>query len=161
CVITGNTAAGDFGGGGINARNTTTVNLLRCQITNNNATDNDGGGLVLYGNFTIDGCTISGNTCGNSGGGVYVELKNRTPELGVVRNSTISGNTTTGGGGGGLYLYVEDNDSILIENCTISGNKATGDAGGVFGNVDGTASVTIRSSTIAFNQAGTDGTGNG
>src|SRR5262249_55377986 len=43
----------------------------------------------------------------------------------------------------------------------ISGNRAASNGGGLYVSLSATASVTIRSSTIAFNQAGTAGTGDG
>ena len=115
---------------------------------------------------------ISGNTAGESAGGFLLYDAYETDPSEdydgrfTMRDTTISGNTA-GEHGGGVLLYEIEN-TVLIENSTISGNTAdadtldaiAGNGGGLalyyvaVGGLD-TGSVTIDSSTIANNTTGT------
>src|SRR6266545_1535721 len=78
-------------------------------------------GLGLY--VSIVNSTISGNSAGTSGGGIYGE---GLDDLSIV-NSTISGNSA-GTSGGGIYNV---NSSLHVANSTITGNSA-GSGGGIY-----------------------------
>ena len=105
---------------------------------------------------TISGCTISGNSTRNSGGGIH--------NAGgvILANSTISGNqvaplngTAVGGG-----IYVVGNRTTNLSNCTIAFNTASS-GGGILAdaNDNGLPSANLLGNTlIALNtaSAGTD-----
>jgi hypothetical protein len=138
-----------------------TVTISGLTVTNGfiNA---QGGGILVAGGFppdistlTVTNSTISGNSAGGGGGGIYNSEGTVT-----LTNSTISGNQTKDGGG----IYNDGNSSIFINgggilnrgivtltNSTISGNSAYSVAGGGIYN-DG-ASVTLVNTTISGNQA--------
>jgi hypothetical protein len=176
--VTGNTAAS---GGGVSADSSTTITgstisgndatadggglfqsggtlaLHNSKVSGNDA-EQEGGGLFL-GNCRIDlqSSTVSGNSAA-FGGGVYVFQDD--PTLGALFfGSTISGNVSQTSGGG---LFLAGVGGLLetseIRNCTVSGNQAQEDGGGIMA-----VSLPLRAqnSTIAFNWAGTDGTGAG
>jgi fibronectin-binding autotransporter adhesin len=97
--------------------------------------------------LSLTRCTVSGNICVLSGGGLYVPSATLN-----VTDSTISGNTVTGSvGGGGIFTYT---GTINITNSTISGNAASGalvlGGGGI--RVSG-GTLTIDNSTITGNSA--------
>lgn len=131
-------------------------------------TTGDGAALLMFNDtVTLDGVIISNNTSGSEGGGIAVA--NAVDPSGgagvlIVRNSTISGNTsngvpppsTTAYGGAGGGIYFSNGGSLLMENSTISGNTSTNFNGGglyLYG-VVGPVGVTIRNSTISGNTAG-------
>jgi len=71
----------------------------------------------------ITNCTISSNTAGFEGGGIFC-FHSSPP----ITNCTISGNTTKYFGGG---IFCFSSSSPIITNCTISGNTAGGNGGGI------------------------------
>jgi hypothetical protein len=88
----------------------------------------DGGGILVLNNSdtVIDQVAITGNSAieGNSqGGGIYTY----THGVLIIRDSTISDNTTTGSGGGFFQSGTEGPD--IIERTTISGNSALAGGG--------------------------------
>ena len=72
-TISGNTALTTDGGGVLVANNTVgTVNFSGTTKIQNNTANRHGGGIIICKNSTISGATISGNTTTNyNGGGVY------------------------------------------------------------------------------------------
>jgi predicted outer membrane repeat protein len=96
-------------------------------ITGNTAGD-DGGGIYNTGTLTINGATVGGTTAGAanhaaSGGGIY----NSNLVKNTSSNVTIQGNTATEDGGG-----IYSNSTFSITTGTISGNSATNRGGGVW-----------------------------
>ena len=72
--ITGNTSFDKddpTGGGGLFNAEGATATLTDVTVTGNQAKSKGGGGICNYGTMTLDGCTITGNTCGKNGGGIY------------------------------------------------------------------------------------------
>jgi CSLREA domain-containing protein len=125
-------------------------------------------GLVRFENLTVR----EGETT-EDGGAIYVRsLAQLTLVESVVRNSK-----STGGGGGGIYIQVSatvliqrsaiinntatstgggilNNNQLIVENSTISGNDSSGTiGGGIYNNGD----TTLRNATIAFNTSGQGG----
>ena len=92
--------------------------VVQNSLIRNNDADNNGGAFRAYGELTVVGSTLSGNTAG--GGGAI------SPNVDVtVRNSTIEGNT---GGGGGIQ---GSSGTVTIVNSTLANNgsfNVTGDA---------------------------------
>jgi parallel beta-helix repeat protein len=79
-----------------------------------------GSGVVVFGTFTMNGGTISGNTAsGNSGGGVHVY------ETFTMNGGTISGNTAISGGGVSAF------GTFTMNGGTISSNTASSSGGGM------------------------------
>jgi CSLREA domain-containing protein len=149
CVIEANTAG--FGGGirtqhpdGIGV-----VTIRRTSIRNNTSTSSGGAGIDSFSTFVMEDSTVSGNTA-NAAGGVGGIYENRAL---TVRRSTIADNHSAGGIGGIFAV----NDTLSLENVTISGNTATGTQQGVsvggvaVGDSANGADVTIHFSTITNN----------
>lgn len=105
------------------------VTLRHCRIENCQLPDRDGSGIharSLGGNqldLLIDECTISGNT-GGQGAGMHLDLLFGTANV-TIRNTTIFGNTSTSIGGA---VRVYRGDSVVFQNCTVSGNSGPSNA---------------------------------
>jgi Galactose oxidase, central domain len=105
------------------------MTLTNCSV-DGNACNGSGGGILNSGTLTVTNSTISGNTAGH-GGGI-----SSTGTL-TMTNSTITGNTTIttgphgfqGGYGGGLNVF---GSTVLISD-TISANQAQWSGGGIIG----------------------------
>ena len=85
--------------------------------------------------------TISGNTAGGSGGGVYGSVS--------LFESTLSGNTAHGGSGGGIY----NDNTTVVSNSTVSNNTSTANnafGGGIY---NGGGTLYVVNSTISGNTA--------
>jgi hypothetical protein len=114
CSITGNTATGINGGGGIFNGGDFTAEVS--DISNNSAID--GGGVNTGGNFTMIGATIDGNTASNVGGGIYMRFG---ASVLLQEGSTITGNTATAVGGG-VYKTVPGDALTINDTSSITGN---------------------------------------
>lgn len=161
-TISGSTAFGDhptngtaaYGGGAFSYG----VNILDSTIAGNSAigTDNAplshweiaGGLFVARNGGSIERTTFSDNFAIRFAGALTQE-----GDL-VLRNSTISRNSTAQDDGGGIR--VRQGTSVLIENSTITGNHA-GSRGGGISFIDNALPSTIRSTIIAGNSAGGSG----
>jgi hypothetical protein len=139
-LITGNVASvgveGGGDGGGVWAR------------------DSNGDGMTV----TILDSTISGNTAGHDGGGVFFD---HVTGAVIVQNSTLSGNYA-GAEGGGLALYSLYGGSLAILETTIASNTAVGTGGGAFtqaGPVLVGNSIAADNTAAIDNDLGTSGTG--
>ena len=154
-VVTGNSAIAAGGtsplGGGIaiNA-NTVTFQATNVTISNNNAFNNNGGGLYNTAASTLTNVTISGNKAGNcvnaaSGGGI----RNTGSGNLTLKNVTISGNCSTGSGGGVSLA----GNSATLNNVTIASNNVNTGTGGLDGGSSNTAPV-VSNSIIAGNTSG-------
>lgn len=104
----------------------------------------------------IFGSTISGNSAAvDSVGAIEVE---RYGEGGffTIDSTTISGNTLTGESedddAGALFIYIEEDSHMMIENSTISNNEADGPVVEVYSE-ERYASFTMRNSTMSGNTA--------
>ena len=110
-----------YGGAGIRASGSS-VYLLASTVRNNTAgatgVDSKGGGIsVLDGYLMIDSSSISSNSSGNLGGGMYLP---RT-KLAMV-NSTISGNKSSASGAEGFFIFTDEPLISVINNSTINDN---------------------------------------
>ena len=123
-------------------------------VTGNTATY--GGGVYVYGTFTMNGGTISGNQSSSSsyysshgvtygGGGVYVDGGTFTMSSGEISGNTCSNSSNNYSDGGGVYV---DSGTFIMSGGTISGNTLTGnwgrgggvyvDSSGIFNKTGGT-----------------------
>lgn len=159
------------GGGGVwvkdNGSNIGNFAMYGGTICNNTykGIGNCGGGGVYAsgtGDFIIQGGTITGNQCsyngtstsnGASGGGLYISDVHSKLR---IENSTISNNTCDGDGGG---IFIINNVTGSITNCTISNNSATGASSKGGGLAFDTATVTITGGSITDNKTAGNGGG--
>ncbi len=121
CLISGNRAAGPFGGYGGGIGGPGQITVTGSTVTGNEATD--GGGINAQSVTVIEGSTISNNTAtgaGNTSGGIDFWGISLT-----VTNSTISGNVATGTNAtsGGMWI---GGDEATVVNSTITNNSASG-----------------------------------
>jgi hypothetical protein len=107
------------------------------------------GGGALAGGFYSYYSTIDGNSATSSGGRGGAIYSNGSA---VLKNSTVSNNTTDGNIGG-LDLYGGDyvSKTLTVTNSTISGNSGGNLMGGMYADA---GTVDIFNTTIAFNTAG-------
>jgi CSLREA domain-containing protein len=140
------TFTGGRGSGTAGIYSNATLTLTDVAVTGNVATSFAAAGVYneSAGNLTIERSTISGNSAGTIGGGVY------NLNVLTITNSTISGNTANTSGSnweaGGVYT----NGTATIVNSTIAGNTAHR-GGGLAVQVGSTAFV--RNTIVAQNTA--------
>jgi len=119
----------NFTGGGITFIDSS-PSLENVTITGNSA-GWGGGGIYCYVNSSpsLENVTITCNSASSYGGGIYCYV-NSSPSL---ENVTITGNSASNGGG--IYCY--NNSSPSLENVTITGNSASSyGGGGIYTNDD-------------------------
>lgn len=125
-----------------------------------NLTLNGGNGTV-----NVNNSTISGNTGGLNGGGLFVSNAgsiNTSPGTVNVTNSTISGNTVSANGGG--FAMEQPTAGVITTNfnfSTVANNRANNDntgteAGG--GIIRASGNLNLKNSIVADNSVGTGGT---
>ncbi len=141
CVIAGNHSP--YQGGGIGANgNVTLVNTVVRDNTVTSTNGGGGGGIVLLGyTLTLLNSSVTGNTSGTDGGGIYAYPNSAI----IMTNSTISGNRS-GINGGGIF-FDQSFQTLTGTNSTISGNSATGYGGGIYSQ----GSVLLTNATLAGN----------
>ena len=109
-----------------------------------------GGGVGVWGTFTMNGGEISGNDGGSGhGGGVAVHGGTFTMNGGTIKNN--QSNFPTGGGGGGGGVLVNSASTFTMNGGTISGNQTDGSGGGMA--MAYNATFTMNGGTISGNQA--------
>jgi hypothetical protein len=126
CIIVSNSTTTDFSattnGGGIFIANSGSLNLLDSLVANNVAANGEGGGIaVSQASFTINNSTISSNTAGSEGGGIY-SGGTTVPLTAEILHTTVTENfavqTATGGG-----LFTDRN--VDVANSIFAHNTAT------------------------------------
>ena len=80
-------------------------------------------------------CTLTGNTAGSSGGGIYTKCIDDIPSTVTIKGCTIKNNSATRYDGGGIYIG--DRCTVTLEDngttgCTVQGNWARYNGRGVF-----------------------------
>ena len=150
-------------GGGMAAQGQ--AELTNTTVLSNHAA-NSGGGLNNFSSIVngvqsklkITGGTVSQNTAGLSGGGI---IGSSTVEINGTTISSNQAGTIGLASGGGAAVFVSTTPGIttqlIMSGATVNGNSASGSGGGVAG----TGILTITSSAITNNNAGTTGSGNG
>ncbi len=104
--------------------------------------------------LTLTDCTVSGNSAGDRGGGLYTA----TPSTTTLTNCAVSGNSVSPyafGDGGGLAI----DGTAALTGCTISGDFCENDGGGVW--TGGSSTVTLTDCTISGDSASDTGDGGG
>ncbi|MDC3390559.1 leucine-rich repeat domain-containing protein, partial [Flavobacteriales bacterium] len=121
----------DYGGGGIymiassgwNEAEKHKLILSNLNIYNNNADNNQGGGVYTLGiNTDIINCTFSNNTSDNHGGAFYLQNSSS-----VISNCTFNNNSSETSGGA---FHVQSMDSVFVLSCHIFNNIANDRNGG-------------------------------
>jgi predicted outer membrane repeat protein len=128
-----------------------TENVISDSTFTDNSTVTTGGAIHCFAaGLSITGSTFSGNEALNTnsvpanGGGIFSTC---TID---VRNSTFSSNTAEDGGGA---FYQEGSRAATLEYVTIADNTADFGAG-IYNDGDGTSTLTIRKSIVAYNTKG-------
>ncbi len=158
-------------GAGMMAANTRANDTLYCSavtvdgavMADNKATAS-GGGFCISGQgtkCTVESVTVSGNSAGVSGGGVFLYRSEAD-----LRGGTIENNTSTKGGGG---IFCQGAQAALGQDLTLRKNTAGGNGGGVSAaratvTTDGKeenypSTVTVRGTQILSNTAKGNGGG--
>lgn len=129
--------------------------ILANVVIQNNAANDDGGGIRNDGTLTIINSTIHNNTSGGtsdtSGGGGLINTVGSTA---VIINSTFSNNTSGKNGGA-----IRNDGTMTIFGSTLSGNTANESGGAIVNTIDflsdppNPASLQIISSTITENDS--------
>ncbi|WP_071517079.1 calcium-binding protein [Geitlerinema sp. PCC 9228] len=161
-------------GGAIASASDGEITVLGSEFTNNSGI-NGGAINVVHTNLVVENSTFQNNqsTANGSnaetrgyGGAIYTD--GASPNDGgttagniIIRNSHFENNTGEGQGGG-AFLFVYDDDEMLVENSTFTGNEIAesprGDALGG-GLRAGNGKLTIRQTTFAENISGSQGGG--
>ncbi len=134
------------------------------KITNCTFTDNfaggTGGAILLHRcTAVIDNCVLAENSSGYYGGAIYSYDSSAT-----ITNSTISHNSADEEGGGIHYYSGNNEDSLTITNCIITGNSVKSQyarGGGIYFYLRDAwyDPLIITNSVIAGNSAGGQGGG--
>ncbi len=119
-VISGNRAAGSDGGG-LMIETSGLAMVLESTLADNRA-DANGGGLASSRFFRLVGSTVSGNSAGLAGGGLYYP-EELSPG---IAGATITANQA-GQSGGGIYAVVAPNPTVYeagLRGSIVAGNTA-------------------------------------
>ncbi|MBB3842153.1 hypothetical protein FHS57_006184 [Runella defluvii] len=144
--LTNGNSTDENGGGAIEATGAVTLNMTNCNITGNNSSGG-GAAMVLSGPTTLTNCNISDNTTTNTVGHAILFYP---PGNLTMTGCTVSNNTGNqggaavdlrGGAGGAM--------TVIITNCTISGNSR----GGII-TPSNECTITITNTTITNNSSG-------
>ncbi|MEQ1860992.1 MAG: Ig-like domain-containing protein, partial [Chthoniobacteraceae bacterium] len=169
-TIVNNTGVGFGGGIDVQGSGNQDVNISNTAITGNSlivvaggVTNTSGGGLDHSNNAarttTLTNVLIANNTSTGSATSLGGGVSHGSGVL-VIRNSTISGNSTTSDGGG---VYVTTDPTLTLINTTISNNRANSDnnasgTGGAIRKLAGAGTVTLQNTICDGNFRGTGAT---
>ncbi|MGA7238599.1 MAG: CSLREA domain-containing protein [Bryobacteraceae bacterium] len=145
-----NGEGGQGGGIFVAASGNANLTMSSTQVTGNTTTaaggdDAIGGGLLVNGNATLHRVTITGNTAGGDGGGIYADSNSLT-----IDQTSIISNNTAGGNGGGLWFSSVSGEPASLSEVTMMGNSAAS-GGGVYINSGNSAAFTMRFGRLANN----------
>ena len=144
-TIDDNSAAGPFGGGGIQSQAATNT-ITGSFIEDNDATDpggTSGGGGINAAAISLTNSAVNGNTTQSSSGGGGITSSSGTV---TVTNSEVSDNLAPLGLGGGIR---KGGGALNLTNALVDANDARAGGGGI-ANLGGTT-ATIASSVVANN----------
>ncbi len=144
CVISGNGARDNFGGGGVFLYSAGLVTIEDCTFHDNWTYGAGGAVRCAYTDAIITGCRVENNRAGSYGGGIDLYGGDA-----AVTNCIIKSNVAAKGAGG---IQCALPDSPTITNCTITDNRAPANGGGIF--CDDNNSPTITNSIIYGNTGG-------
>ncbi|MFL5327609.1 MAG: beta strand repeat-containing protein [Gemmataceae bacterium] len=150
CIVTSNSASSS--GGALSIAGAPTVTIDNSTFSSNVAVSGGGVNMFQGGSLTVTGCTFNTNSTTTSDGGAL--FLNGTFTTAAIRNSTLSGNVASSDGGA-IALGTTMAGNLGVQNCTIASNVATNNNGGGIARTGGTATITLVSSIIFSNNAGT------
>ncbi|HZY84357.1 MAG TPA: hypothetical protein VFE78_05975, partial [Gemmataceae bacterium] len=162
-VIANNAATAD--GGGVAMENTVSVPwtlTVNASVISGNHAGDAGGGIDTDGSgkvFINAGTVITGNSCVNQGGGVWLDAIQvgtvfQTATLSVT-GATVSNNYAGGQGGG---IGNAGNGAVTIAHSTLSGNTSLMTGGG-FGDENAQDTLAVTNSLFVSNSASIFGGG--
>lgn len=132
----------------------TTVEMNDLTITDGSALSSSrGGGILTFGNLTLNRVRVTRNSSDERGGGLY--FANGTSQ---INDSLIDANTSVTSGGGVFLDGGSATVVVTLNNSTLSGNSAAGFGGGLIVLGPG-ATATLNHVTAANNQADSDNVG--
>jgi hypothetical protein len=163
-TLTGGRTTGSDPGGAIDIQvRDGNVAISDCVIDGNTAAGSVGGAIAINadnGSLSMLRSTISNNSASGAGGAIAAEGLDWAGDLALlIRDSTLSGNTSGQGGGAIDFYTYAFSSSVAIQNSTFSGNTAA-TAGGAINFYAGLCgSLSVQNSTISGNRAGASGGG--
>ena len=141
------------GGGAIYPRFGATLTVTGCNFHDNEAMNTGGGGLggaILPWDgptVAISNSTFSNNKAAKAGGAIYVLLHSTVN----LTNCTLSGNSVTPEDAGALF----NAGTLTVSQCTISGNSAARTGSALYN----TGAATLTNTTLSGNTVGAGGGG--
>jgi len=168
-TFTGNTAPADLafdvigGGGGVNVADnvnaqppqyTTTLTIMGNDFVGNSGGNRGGAILVDLADatVTVQANTFEQNTSAGSGGALYVSAPTVTISDNLVAGNTQTSASSTGGG-----VWVDASATLSFVNNTITGNLSASGGGGVAFQINGTVEVLNVFNNIIWGNSGTPG----
>ncbi|MGN6519343.1 MAG: choice-of-anchor Q domain-containing protein [Dokdonella sp.] len=155
--VTGSVIAGNHApsaGGGIMGPEQGVVTLDTTLVTGNSSgneagLDEGGGGILCLGcAVVLQSSTVSGNSAGANGGGIFIHYGEYAPQATMIIDSTISGNTSAREGGGIML----DGGDASFHNSTIAFNTAASRGAGISAG-EYTYQIELDSTIVANNDA--------
>lgn len=129
CLINGNTAAGHFGGGIYSTDATGDLTLINCVVSGNGAAF--GAGILVNAGILqlSDGSSVTGNTAGVRGGGIYNFAST------TLNASSVTGNSAANDGAG---IYNQAGGTVSLQNgSSVNGNTVGGTPNNCAGDLSG------------------------
>jgi len=161
----------DGNGGGVSANNVLAINTY----IEDNYANADGGGINAANDVVLTRSSVNFNEAGDDGGGVHAGANVSINNSGINNNEAATSGNGNGGGVSANSVFAQDSrfdsnrvssslstsgkgggisaTNVSIKNTTIEFNEASGDGGGI-----SASNVTIEKSTISNNE-GEDGGG--
>ncbi|GIK57640.1 MAG: hypothetical protein BroJett015_33030 [Chloroflexota bacterium] len=159
-TIKGGTALSSSRGGGI--LNFGNLTLNRVRVTENSSDERGGGLYFANGTSQINDSLIDANIAATSGGGVFLDGGSVTVVV-TLNNSTLSGNSAAGFGGG--LITLGPGATAILNHVTAANNQADsdntgGETGGGISNLPVFAgTLNIRNTLVADNFLGSSNPG--
>ncbi|MEA4956373.1 MAG: hypothetical protein VB038_01425 [Methanobrevibacter sp.] len=138
-------------------------NIIGTTFTDNEATNDDGGIFIEFGEANIEDSLIVNNYAGNDGGAIA--LKANDSDVTVhISDSEITDNTAGNNGGAISSITNENstgNSTVLVTGSDLSGNSACNNGGALSSNTgensSGNSIIVVIDSDIENNTAGNNG----
>ena len=125
CLFYDNSAGDDGGAVYIDGQEGSVIR--NCTFMSNRAKDSAGAFYVCDDNVFLIDCNIKNNSCGSTGGGIYVKGKYRISIQGVME---VCNNTGSGGRADDLYLEDSKQDATVYSGGLMDGSKVGVRTGG-------------------------------
>jgi hypothetical protein len=158
--VIGSTIAGNHApsaGGGLFGPESGVLSVDTTLVTGNSSgneagLDEGGGGILCLGcAVVLQSSTVSGNTAGADGGGIFIHYGEYAPQATQIINSTISGNSSDAEGGGIML----DGGNADFSNSTIAFNTASTRGAGISAG-EYTYQINLQSTIVSNNTTGAD-----